>query len=317
MSEKKNWYEIKQNNNIGYALTFLSLKIFPTFLMRLLAFPIGFFYWIFSKNARRVSEKYFENLAAFQNKRIRKCDFSKKTLFHIVSFALNLVEDVQAWAGKVNFQKVFWRDDDVNDLVKNIDSSKGVLLIISHVGNAQMLKALASAGESGTKRKMSITTITDQNISAGFNKLLKEINSDSAFNIVSASDIGVETLFMLQDRLEKGEVVVIAGDRVSAKTNRNIEVDFLGKKAPLPYGVFLLASLLNVPTYFVNGVRRKDFSLKGEYDMFVKKNEISFDCSKKEREERISECASSYAKILESLCEAHPYQWYNFFDFWS
>ena len=51
--------------------------------------------------------------------------------------------------------------------------------------------------------------------------------------------------------------------------------------------------------------------------MFVKKNTVDFTCSRKEREERIVQAATDYAKNLEELCKAHPYQWYNFFDFWA
>ncbi len=312
MAEAKNWYEVKQNNRIGYALMLFVLRCFPVMIMRLLAFPIGFFYWIFSKRVRRVSRAYFSRLSEFSH---TKKHFS--TLKHIISFALNLVEDTQAWAKKLSFKNVKWQDDDVADLVRNIDEGKGTVIVISHLGNAQMLKALASAGESGTQRKMSITTISDAHISAGFNALLMHINSDSAFHIISSDDIGMETIFTLQERLEHGEVVVIAGDRVSAHTKRNVAIEFLGQRAELPYGVFLLLSLLNVPTYFVNGLREKDFSLKSNYNMYVKKNTVSFDCSRKEREERIIESANSYIKNLEALCQLYPYQWYNFFDFWQ
>ena len=233
------------------------------------------------------------------------------------SAALNLVENVQSWAGKFSFEDVNWQNDDVHDLVSNINAGKGTVIVISHLGNAQMMKGLASMGESGTERKMNITTISDAKISSGFNALLNEINPDSSFNLVNSNDIGPETILLLQERLEQGGVVVIAGDRVSAHTDRNIEIDFLGEKARFPYGVFLLIALLNAPTYFVNGLRQKDFSLHPKYDMFVKKNPLDFDCPRKEREARIVQTAENYVDNLEILTKIHPYQWYNFFDFWA
>lgn len=301
-----NWYEQKQDNSLGYYLMFKCLKILPSFFFRFFAIFVGFFYWTFSSGARKFSKQYFSNLGR-----------RGSSLKHIVCFAINLVEDVQSWAGKLNFSNVTWQDDDVKDLVETIDSGHGAVLLISHLGNAQMLKGLASIGESGTKRKMSITTISDANISKGFNSLLNQVNEDSSFHIVNSNDIGPETIILLQERLENGEVIVIAGDRVSAHTDRNIEIEFLGKKANFPYGVFLLVSLLNAPTYFVNGLRHRDFSLGAKYDMFVKKNKIGFDCGRKEREVRIQKSAENYAQNLEDLCRNHPYQWYNFFDFWG
>ena len=307
MSENTQWYEVKQNHNLGYALMFFVLKCFPAGFMRFLAFPIGFFYFAFGKKTRQVSKDYLNRVATGKT----------STFKHISSFALNLVENVQSWAGKFSFKNVTWQNDDVGDLVANINAGKGTVIVISHLGNAQMMKGLASMGESGTERKMNITTISDAKISSGFNALLNEINPDSSFNLVNSNDIGPETILLLQERLEKGGVVVIAGDRVSAHTDRNLEIEFLGKKARFPYGVFLLLALLNAPTYFVNGLRHKDFTLSPKYDMFVKKNPLDFDCPRKEREARIRQSAENYVQNLEKLCKIHPYQWYNFFDFWS
>ena len=303
MSE--NWYEHKETTNLGYKLMFLMLKLLPSWFMRLLAFPIGFFYWAFDKKTRLISRKYLSKVG------------KKSTLAHVCSFALNLVENVQSWAGKISFKNVNWQNDDVEDLVANINCARGCLIVMSHLGNSQMMKALASMGQSGTERKMSITTIMDSELSAGFGALIKKINPDSNFHIVSSNNIGPDTIFLLQERLEKGEVVVIAGDRIGAHSDRYIELDFLGEKARFPYGVFLLLSLLNVPVYFVNGLRHKDLTLKPQYDMFVKKNPVEFDCPRKEREERLQKAAQFYADNLAELCKKHPYQWYNFFDFWA
>ena len=320
MSENTQWYQVKQNHNLGYKMMFFVLKAFPAVFMRFLAFPIGFFYWAFGRSARRISKDYLLKVGMTllddaENPSAVKLPHS--TFKHISSFALNLVENVQSWAGKFSFGDVNWQNDDVHDLVANINAGKGTVIVISHLGNAQMMKGLASMGESGTERKMNITTISDAKISSGFNALLNEINPDSSFNLVNSNDIGPETILLLQERLEQGGVVVIAGDRVSAHTDRNIEIDFLGEKARFPYGVFLLIALLNAPTYFVNGLRQKDFSLHPKYDMFVKKNPLDFDCPRKEREARIVQTAENYVDNLEVLTKIHPYQWYNFFDFWA
>lgn len=305
-AEKSNWYEIKQNNRIGYALMFFSLKILPPVVLRFLSVPIGFFYWIFSFRARSFSNDFFGQLG-----------LKGSSCKHIISFAINLVENLQSWAGKFSFRNVHWQDDDVTDLVQNINAGRGTVLVISHLGNAQMLKGLASLGESGTEKKMSITTISNVDISKGLYQVLSKINSGSSFHIVNSESIGPETVILLQERLEKGEVVVIAGDRVSANSDRTLRIPFLGKEASFPYGVFLLLALLNVPSYFLFGLRQKDISFGSQYDMFVRKNPVSFDCPRKEREARIFSAAKCYVGELENHCRAHPYQWYNFFDFWG
>jgi predicted LPLAT superfamily acyltransferase len=35
-----------------------------------------------------------------------------------------------------------------------------------------------------------------------------------------------------------------------------------------------------------------------------------------EREARVAEAMQAYVAQLEALCRAHPYNWFNFHDFW-
>ena len=317
MNKNTNWYEVKEvsKSGKGYKMILILLKYFPAIIMRFLVFPIGFFYYLFSKNARYISKNFLTTVSQY-NSVNPNYKLSISPLKHIISFSLNLVENVQSWAGKFSFNHVIWQKDDVKDLVQNIETKKGSVLITSHLGNAQMLRALASINEAGTNNKIKITTISDTDLTSGFSSLLKEINPDSYLQIINSNNIGPDTIFLLQKELDEGGVVVIAGDRISANTDRYIPLNFFGKTANFPYGVFLLIALLNVPTYFVFGLRQKDFKLNSKYEMYVCKNKIDFDCKRKEREERIIKTAENFKSELEKHTTNHPYQWYNFFDFW-
>ena len=311
-----NWYEHKEKSKtgVGYALSLFLLKCFPAWFVRVMAFVIGFFYWLFSREERQISREFLKLAEA------DGADFGGKkssTLKHFISFALNLVETLQSWGGKIPSKNVKWQNDDVADLIKNVNSKKGAVCMISHTGNAQMMRALASMNEVGTERKVKITTLMDTKVTGGFVKLTGKINAEADFHIVSADNIGPETIFLLQQRLEQGEVVVIAGDRTGAHSQRYIELPFLGKKAKFPYGVYVLLSLLNVPVYFIFGMRHKDISIFSKYDMFVKKNDVDFNCPRKDRAERIEQTARNFAAQEELHVKKHPYQWYNFFDFWG
>jgi len=316
MSDEKpqNWYEVKETSGtgLGFKIMLVLLKCTPSIIMRILVYPVGFFYWIFCAKARKVSKQFLLTESEFS-----KSKKHRNTLSHIVSFALNLVENLQSWGGKYSFKDVKWQDDDVQDLVNNINSGKGTLLLVNHVGNAQMLKGLAADNEAGVNHKMSITTVADVKINAGFTNLIRSVNSEADFHMISSDSIGPDTILLLQDRLEKGEVVVVAGDRISAHTDRTVTTQFMGKDARFPYGVYLMIALLNVPTYFVTGLRHKDVTLSPLYDMHVRKCPVEFDCGRKEREERILQTVNAFARELERVTCLHPYQWYNFYDFWG
>jgi predicted LPLAT superfamily acyltransferase len=75
--------------------------------------------------------------------------------------------------------------------------------------------------------------------------------------------------------------------------------------------------MMKAPVYCVFALRRGDLSLKPEYDMYVRKSQLSFDCGRKERYARSSELAGFFATLLEGYCKEKPFQWYNFYDFWA
>lgn len=100
--ENEKWYEHKEKskNGIGYVLTLFLFKFFPSCVLRLMSFVIGFFYWLFSAKERRISKDFLivaNNYGAdFNNKK-------PSTFKHFISFALNLVETIQGWGGKIFF----------------------------------------------------------------------------------------------------------------------------------------------------------------------------------------------------------------------
>ncbi|MBQ7158926.1 MAG: hypothetical protein IJS09_05835 [Treponema sp.] len=317
--ESQRWYEVEEaHNSVGLAVTFALLKILPAVVLRIIAFPVGFFYWLFGKKARAFSTMYLQQLNSFLTAQESEKKIKISTLKHFLSFAIALTEKIEVWAGKFSFKQIHFQNDDIEDLVHNLENGKGVMLFVSHLGNSELLRGLANAHETGVKREFIVNSILDVQVTAGFNALLKKVNADATMHIFNASEIGPDTMILLQQKAEAGEMIVIAGDRTSASTqNRFVTQDFLGKPAQFAYGSYMLAALLNIPTYFVFGVRQKDVSISPLYNFHVRKSPVNFDCPRKERDERIRQTVAAYAQTLEKLCIAYPYQWYNFFNFWA
>ena len=312
------WHEMKEKRHVlGLALTFGLLKLLPPVAVRAIAFPVGFFYWLFGSKTRAVSKAYLCRVNATRAKRGMP-PVKISTLRHVLSFAIALTEKLEVWAGTFSFRQIHFQDDDIGDLVQNLENRRGVMLFIAHLGNSELLRGLANAHETGVTKPFVVNSIVDMHVTAGFNALLKKVNADATLNVINASDITPDTMLMLQEKVARGEMVVIAGDRTSANTqNRVVTQDFLGEPAPFAYGAYLLCALLDVPTYFVFGLRQKDVSLAPQYDFYARKNPVSFGCGRKEREERIRRTIAAFAHELEERCLQYPYQWYNFFDFWA
>ena len=122
----------------------------------------------------------------------------------------------------------------------------------------------------------------------------------------------------MKEQIHNGNFVAIAGDRTSANSrNRVIETTFLGETANFPEGAFSLAGILDAPVYFIFAIRKHDFNIRSAYEMQVVRAKTSLDCSRKERPERLKMLLQEYTELLERLCKEHPYQWYNFYNFWE
>lgn len=315
------WSEQKEEASGYGGLKFLLMvfRFLPVIFLRICIFPVSLFYYIFSKKARDESRRFLNKAAAVIRKETPGRKFSVSPLKHILSFSLTLVDKVEAWGGKVPLKKICFQEDDIQDLISRLDrGGDGALLICSHLGNAELLRGLASFNRTGVSREVPVTSIVDFSGTAYFNQMLKELNPDSMMNIISANNIGPDTVVQLQECVTAGGLVVIAGDRTSAVTrDRYLSFPFLGEAAPFAYGVFFLAALLDVPSYFIFALRQKDITLFPQYNMHVHKSLVSFDCPRKERDERIADLARSFAKCLEGYCIQVPYQWYNFYNFWA
>jgi predicted LPLAT superfamily acyltransferase len=307
-------------------LLLILFKLFPVVIMRVIAFPVGFFYFLFSKRGRAESRRFLQKAAPFveQSETAKKCLSPFGPLRHIISFSLTLVEKIQAWGGKFQFKNIHFQNDDVEDLIQELENGKGVFLITSHLGNIELLRGLANLNRTGVSRKTPITAIIDTKVNENFSRMLKELNPQSDFDIINAGEIGSHTAIMLEDKLASGTMVTIAGDRTAARSHaaggntkgENFMIPFLGEEAPFSPGIFYLAVLMKAPVYFIFALRRGDLSIKPEYDMHVHKSALSRECSRKERLDRSSILAQSFTGLLERYCKETPFQWYNFFDFW-
>ena len=321
------WSQYKEKA-AGYwhvKLLLVLFRLFPIIILRVLAFPVGFFYFLFSKKARTESKRYLQKAAPFVTPHgtAQRCSSPFGPLRHIVSFSLTLVEKLESWGGKFQFKNIHFQNDDVEELIRELENGKGVFLITSHIGNIELLRGLASFNRTGVSRETPITAVIDTKVSEKFTRMLKELNPQSGMDIINAGEIGPYTAVLLEEKLAAGEMVTIAGDRTAAGANngaegqgKNLMIPFLGEEAPFSTGIFYLAALMKAPIYFVFAFRRGDLSVRPEYDMHVHRSRLSLDCSRKERFNQSSLLARSFAALLESYCKQNPFQWYNFYDFW-
>jgi predicted LPLAT superfamily acyltransferase len=300
-------------------LLIILFNFFPLVIMRVIAFPVGFMYFLFSKKGRTESRRFLQKIAPFieDPQLAKKCRSRFGPLRHIISFSLSFVEKIQSWGGKFSLDDILIQDDVIREFNRQLEEGKGAFILFSHFGNAMLLLGLLKASDrTGVSRKIQVTTILDIKVNAHFSRMLNELNPQSDLDIISADEIGSHTAVLLEERIAAGGLVMVTGDRTSMG-GRNLMNPFLGKEAPFPFGVFNLATLMNAPVYCLFGLRLKDLSIRPKYTIHLHKSPLSFDCPRKERLKRCSLLAESFTALLAQYCKERPFQWYNFFDFWQ
>jgi predicted LPLAT superfamily acyltransferase len=311
---KESHWSTQKEEASGYwllAFTLFIFKLLPVMCLRPLCFVVGFSYFLFSKRARAHSRLYLDRLSA-----VMKNEKKFSSLKHIIAFSLSLLEKLEAWSGKVSFKRIHFQDDDIAELIQRLEHKQGSFLISSHLGNMEFIRGLAGFNRTGVSRDITVNAIVDFTVTAHFNRILRKLNPNAVTQIISAKELGPETVILLQEKIAAGELVVIAGDRTAGNAgSRYLSFHFLGGNAPFPYGPFLLAALSEAPVYAVFAIRQKDISLSSHYDLHIHRSPVSFDCPRSQRENRIGELANWYISLLERYCKDHPYQWYNFYDF--
>jgi predicted LPLAT superfamily acyltransferase len=227
-------------------------------------------------------------------------------LRHYLDFGEKMLETFAAWVGGIKPSAM--HTDDAAVIAAAQASPTGALLIVSHLGNADLSRALL-----GGPRQRRLTVLTHTRYAEHYNRVLERFQPDAATNLLQVTEIGPDTGILLQERIAHGEWVAIAGDRTPVGGGGRISrVPFLGAPAAFSNGPYILAHLLGCPVYLLFCLREKD-GYRLHFEAFAARIELP----RAERDAALASHAGRYAARLAYFAERAPFQWYNFFDFWA
>jgi predicted LPLAT superfamily acyltransferase len=226
-------------------------------------------------------------------------------LRHFASFAENLLDKMLLWSGLFRTDRVKLQGKEL--IAAQIAAKSGGLLICCHLGNLELCRVL-SKQVPGLK----LTVLTHTKHAAKFNRLLAQLDPESQLNLMEVTELSPVTAMLLSTKIAEGEFVAIAGDRIPVSRNPRIALArFLGATAPFPVGPYILASLLQCPTYLMFSMRTGD---KSEIHFQLFRESIRL--PRQRRDEALAGLVAVYAGRLEHFCLRAPLQWFNFYDFW-
>ena len=179
---------------------------------------------------------------------------------------------------------------------------EGVVLLFSHIGNSEMaaysittpdkkIHILAFGGESPVVVEQRARVLEKNNI---------------GMIVVKPNDM--THIFEMNEVIRRGEVLTMAGDRRWGE--KTVDCKVLGASAPLPAGVFQLCVTLRCPVILT-------FVFKEPHNRYhIYTEELHVNTSLP-RAQQTADLAQQFADRLTEMALAHPYEWFNFFDFWN
>ncbi|VCU71372.1 lipid A biosynthesis lauroyl acyltransferase [Pigmentiphaga humi] len=221
-----------------------------------------------------------------------------------LAFACALLDKLDTWQGRIATGDVDIEDPD--RLRAQMGSGPGQILLCSHLGNAELCRAIASH-----EPNLRLNVLVHSHNAVRFNALLSQAGA-SQLNLIQVSELDAATMLHLSERLKRGEWLAIAGDRTPLQGKRVVPVTFLGADALLPQGPWLLAGLLRCPVNTVFCTRRR-----GRYRIALQRLSDGLAWTRATREAEVSRGAQRYADVLAAACRDAPLQWFNFYPFWQ
>ena len=190
-----------------------------------------------------------------------------------------------------------------DDLLKK----KGIYFLCSHLGNINAMRTFFRSGEVIDDIKVNL--FLEANQCKIFKDFINKISSDNPITAYPVENIDVTTSIELKDKLDDGEILFIAGDRVSAHNKDAVfKHNFLGHNVSFPLGAFKFALILGAPVYFIVCTAEKG----GKYKIHWKKFEFEG-----RRKEKLQQLEKQYVEFLEDLTKKYPLQFYHFYDFFN
>lgn len=264
-------------------------------LGRALLHPICAYFIVFSGAARRASRDYWRRLTG---RPARWRDVYAQ--YH--TFAATLLDRIDLIAGR--FDRFDIRVSGGDDVQRALDEHRGCLLLGSHLGSFEMMRAVGVLG-----RGLPLNVVMHERNASLIGQWMRE--RAPAMRMRALEPGQPETMLRVRECLARGEAVALLADRATPGTP-TCAATLLGAPVQLPEGPFRVACLLDAPVFLFFGLCRGDRRYDIRFERLTLEATVAGD-----RKAAASRLAERYAQRLEAQMRDAPANWFNFYDFWS
>lgn len=185
-----------------------------------------------------------------------------------------------------------------------LEQGRGAVLLTAHLGNWEAMGHLL------TRLDRPFCMVMFDGLDARSKQTMEDMARHRSFRIIYTDGSPAAAAAILS-ALRNGELVGMMGDRVLA--GDSIAVDLLGGTARVPAGAYVVCAAARSPLIHVFAVRKgwRRYAFHG-----IPAGVLRYTDRKHKRAD-LQRWAQQFAGNVEVFLRRHPYQWGNFFPFWT
>lgn len=306
MAPVSHWANLGETTFVaGIRLLFWIWRWFGRIPFRLVLVPVVLVHWARNGVARRASADYLRRISLLG---AGPGPGTLGVIRHFLSFGETILDKLVSFSGRYPYSLIEFENADM--MVEQIRNGRGGIIVTSHVGCLELCQVAA-----GHRSGLRLTILTHTRHAERFNRLLARLSkgSSAGIRLLQVTELGPATAETLRSRLDAGEFVAIAGDRVPVGTStRTIDLPFLGEPAAFPQGPYLLALLLHCPVFMLTCLRQPSGRHKLAFEPIADFGAVP----RTQRAAAISRAAAHFVSLLETKLRDSPLEWFNFYPFW-
>ena len=298
MSEARGgWHRLPEAGSvIGLRGIALWVKLLGRGPARLLVGVLAVYYFIFWSAPRRHSRDYLRRVGVPHGPR--------QVLRHLWVFGVTMVDRLLFVQDRFEHFEIERHGHE--HLQEQLATGSGAILLGAHLGSFEVMRTQSH------HFRVPLNVVGEFSNAQMLNGILNRLNPDIDARLIPAKPGGLELALQIRDAISRGEFVAILGDRIFEDTP-SVEVEFLGGTIRLPTGPYEFASVLRCPIYFTTALHTEPNRYTLHCEPFAQQVQLP----RKARKEALAAYAQAYADRMAHYCRLSPYNWFNFFDFWS